>query len=161
VSTTRRTAFIRQQLVQDVLVHALRRSVFARALRGRKQAFARDALRALVARRGNDHDRGAAVPRDADRLALRSLENFAESGLGFEGGDALHAGQNSYSGRYRQGCRRLMPVLFARGKCMSKPAMAGFARESTSACSMQNCVAESCSLRHAGRPDRLCQRRFS
>lgn len=76
LSMTSRSTFIREQLVEYVFVHTLGRGMLGRALRGPAQTFACHTL-----------------------AALSGLRQLPEPDLGFQGRDAFHNGQNSYSGR--------------------------------------------------------------
>ena len=64
------SVFIREQVVQHVVVHALGSRMFARAPHGVSQAFARHTLPAGVALGRNHHHRRTAIAGDADGLAL-------------------------------------------------------------------------------------------
>lgn len=90
LSMTSLSAFIREQLVQRALGHALSGRVFAGALHGLAQSLARHTLPTGVALCGNHHYRGAAVARNADGLALGGLQHCAESVFCFQGGNAFH-----------------------------------------------------------------------
>jgi hypothetical protein len=83
LSMTSRSTFIREHLVQCILVHAMSGCVFAGALHGLTHALARDALPAGVALGRNHHYRRTAISSDADGLALRGFHHLAKPILGF------------------------------------------------------------------------------
>ena len=102
LSMTSRSTFIRKQLVQYVLVHALGSGMLTSALQRLAQTFACHALAALVALGRNHHYRGTSVAGDTDGLPLSGLQHLSEPVFGFQGCDAFHNGRSSRSGRNRQ-----------------------------------------------------------
>src|SRR5690606_35210543 len=102
LSMTSRSTFIREQLVQCVLVHALSLCVFPGALHRVTQSIACHTLASCVTLGRDHHHRRASVAGDADRLPLGGLHDFPETVLGFQGGNTFHKVHNSYYRRNGQ-----------------------------------------------------------